>query len=181
MQPHHTPRQLESPRQRSRAYRYDWQVQSRVIAQRHFDRVLRHGWVGRLIDSLRGRSSALLCLADIQSPPPPSAEEILGLQTVPISQICGSEGRVHDFDRRFAPLHEHIRDRWVTLAAMRSEGHPLTPVELVQIGESYYILDGHHRISVACAFNDDTIEAHVTRWPAVVQIADCRLQVAELV
>ncbi|NNJ13433.1 hypothetical protein EKD04_024205 [Chloroflexales bacterium ZM16-3] len=146
-----------------------------MVVQRHFDRVLRHGWVARLIDSLLGRSSALLCLADIQAPPPPDAEEILGLQTVPLAQICGSEGRVHDFDRRFAPLHEHIRERWVTLAAMRNEGHPLTPVELVQVGDSYYILDGHHRISVARAFNDDTIESYVTRWPAAVQIPDSQI------
>ncbi len=165
MQPHHPPLDLESPQQRSRACRYSWQVQSRIIAQRNFDRALRHGWIDRLINSFRGHSSALLCLADVQAPPRPAAEELLGRQAVPLARIRGSEGRTQDFDRHFAPLHEHIRERWVSLAALRSEGHPLPPVELVQVGDSYYILDGHHRVSVAHAFNDEEIEAHVTRWP----------------
>ncbi|NTW97547.1 MAG: hypothetical protein HGB28_03255 [Oscillochloris sp.] len=169
MQPHPTcPDDRESPRQRSYACRYGWQIQSRIIAQRNFDRILRHGWIDRLIDAICGRSSALLCLADMQSPPPPDSEEILGIQMVPLARICGSEGRVHDFDRHFAPLHEHIRERWVSLAALRSEGHPLPPVDLVQVGADYYILDGHHRVSIAHAFNDDTIEARVTRWPAPI-------------
>lgn len=166
MQPHHTrPYDWETPRQRSRACRQGWQIQSRIIAQRQFERAMRHGWLDRLIDSLRGRSSTLACLDDLQ-PPPPELEEQIGVQMVPIGQIRGSEGRAHDFDLHFAPLHEHIRERWVSLAALRSEGHPLPPVELVQVGASYYVLDGHHRISVARAFGHDTIEAHVTRWPA---------------
>ncbi|NTW04257.1 MAG: hypothetical protein HGA19_23830 [Oscillochloris sp.] len=166
MQPHHTqPDDRENSRQRSRACRYGWQIQSRIIAQRRFDYAIRHGWIDRLIDALRGKRSTLLWLADTHQPSHPDSEEILGFQTVLLTQIRGSEGRAHDFDRHFAPLHEHIRERWVSLAALRCEGHPLPPVELVQVGESYYVLDGHHRISVACAFNDKVIDAHVTRWP----------------
>lgn len=166
MQPHYPyPDARENPRRRSHACHHSWQIQSLIVAQRQFDRVFHHGWVSRLIDSIRGRSSALLCLADLQSPPPPDSEQILGLQTVPLGKILGSEGRAHDFDRHFAPLHEHIRERWVSLAALRSEGHSLPPIELVQVGDDYYILDGHHRVSVARAFDDDTIEAYVTRWP----------------
>jgi hypothetical protein len=40
----------------------------------------------------------------------------------------------------------------------------LPPVALVQVGESYYCLDGHHRISVAHAFQQQDIEAKVTVW-----------------
>lgn len=167
MQPHHTPPgDTGHPRQRSRALHRSWQVQSRLLAQNNFDRILRHGWVDRLLDALRRRSASLLCLDDLGPPPSPEKEEFVGLQSVPLAQIRGSEGRAHDFDRHFAPLHEHIRERWVSLAALRSEGHPLPPVELVQVGDSYYVVDGHHRISVAHAFGEQAIEAYVTRWPA---------------
>lgn len=172
MQPHYTqPPDWDGQRQRSRACRQSWQIQSRIIAQRQFDHVLRHGWLARLIAALRGRSSALLSLADIQPPPAPALEESLGLRTVPIAQICGSEGRSQDFDCHFAPLGEHIRERWVSLAALRSEGHPLPPVELVQVGQSYFVIDGHHRISIARAFGQDAIDARVTRWPAAAALA----------
>ncbi|NTV62986.1 MAG: ParB N-terminal domain-containing protein [Oscillochloris sp.] len=166
MQPQLThPDDRESLRQWGCACRHSWQIQARIVAQRNFDRILRHGWVNRLRDAVRSRSSNLICLTDITPPAAPGSEQNLGLQSIPLTRICGSEGRAHDFDRHFAPLHEHIRERWVSLAALRSAGHALPPVDLVQIGERYFILDGHHRISIAHAFGDTTIEAYVTRWP----------------
>lgn len=166
MQSHLThPDDRESIRLFSRAYRSDWQTQAWVSAQRRFERALRYGWVKRLIDAVHGRSPALRCLADLHSPPAPGSAEFLGLQSVPLAMICGSEGRSHDFDRHFAPLHEHIRERWVGLAALRSAGHALPPVELVQVGNGYYVIDGHHRVSITRAFDDETIAAHITRWP----------------
>jgi hypothetical protein len=40
----------------------------------------------------------------------------------------------------------------------------LPPVALVQIGDFYFVLDGHHRISVAQAYGQRDIEARVTAW-----------------
>jgi len=175
MQTHLThPDDRESIRLFSHAYGSSWQTQAWISAQRHFERALRYGWVNRLIDTFRSRSPALLCLADLQAPPPPGAARFLGLQIVPLASILGSEGRSHDFDRHFAPLHEHIRERWVGLATLRSAGQPLPPVELVQVGQSYYVIDGHHRISIARAFDDETIDAHVTRWPDEIFREGCR-------
>jgi hypothetical protein len=37
-------------------------------------------------------------------------------------------------------------------------------VELIQIGEVYFVQDGHHRISVARALGQRTIEAQVVVW-----------------
>ena len=42
--------------------------------------------------------------------------------------------------------------------------HPA--VELVQIGEVYYVQDGHHRISVSRAFGQIAMDAEVTTWKA---------------
>jgi hypothetical protein len=40
----------------------------------------------------------------------------------------------------------------------------LPPVVLVQVGDVYFVRDGHHRISVARALGQLDIEAAVTVW-----------------
>jgi hypothetical protein len=87
-----------------------------------------------------------------------------GLHTVPIGQIRGSEGRCSDFDRDFHPLQDHSRGRWLRVARARDEDKVLPPVELVQVGDIYFVRDGHHRISVARALGQLDIEAEVTVW-----------------
>jgi hypothetical protein len=85
----------------------------------------------------------------------------IGQMTVPIQQIIGSENRVQDFDAHFYPRKAHIEERWVGIAKARLMGTPLPPVELVQVGEDYYVRDGHHRVSVAKALGEVYIEANV--------------------
>jgi hypothetical protein len=87
-----------------------------------------------------------------------------GIRTVPISKIRGSEGRSEDFDREFHPLRLHNQGRWLSVATARQRGVVLPPVELIQIGDIYFVRDGHHRISVAKAFGQEEIEAEVTVW-----------------
>jgi hypothetical protein len=41
---------------------------------------------------------------------------------------------------------------------------PLPPVELIQVGDVYFVRDGHHRISVARMMGQDSIDAEVTVW-----------------
>jgi hypothetical protein len=87
-----------------------------------------------------------------------------GGRTVPLDQIRGSEGRAGDFDRDFHPLRTHTRERWVGIAEARRQGKELPPVSLVQVGGVYFVRDGHHRVSVASAFGQRTVEARVSTW-----------------
>jgi hypothetical protein len=84
-----------------------------------------------------------------------------GVRIVPLSSIKGSEGRSSDFDCDFNPLHARTRDRWMSIAIARSQGDTLPLVELIQLGEDYFVRDGHHRISVAHAFSEEYIDAIV--------------------
>ena len=86
------------------------------------------------------------------------------LQFVPIEDIEGSEGRSRDFDAQFRPLRKHIQERWINIAIARTKGVQLPPVDLIQIGEKYFVRDGHHRISVARAQGQVVIDAMVTVW-----------------
>jgi len=81
-----------------------------------------------------------------------------------MAQIRGSEGRSREFDAYFRPLQTHTKHRWVNIAVAQQEGQPLPPVELIQIGDVYFVRDGHHRISVAHVLGQEEIEAEVTLW-----------------
>jgi hypothetical protein len=84
-----------------------------------------------------------------------------GLKSVPVDKIQGSEGRSKDFDAWFRPLGSHNRYRWQRVAEAREKGIALPPVELIQVGEVYYVRDGHHRISVARMLDEAYVEAVV--------------------
>jgi hypothetical protein len=50
------------------------------------------------------------------------------------------------------------------VAKARLKGVTLPPVELIQVGDVYFVRDGHHRISVARAFGQEHVDAEVTVW-----------------
>ena len=72
--------------------------------------------------------------------------------------------RSGDFDNRFHPLDDRIRDRWVSIAMARKQNIPLAAVELIQVGDRYFIKDGHHRISVARALGETAVDAEIVIW-----------------
>lgn len=93
-----------------------------------------------------------------------NGRRLSGIQLIPLNQIRGSEGRNHDFDTAFRPRQAHTLDRWVHIAVAHAQGISLPPVDLIQVGHTYYVRDGHHRISVAHARGQAEIEAQLSRW-----------------
>ena len=122
------------------------------------------GRLGKVIARLTGRSTSLVNLETLKAQNRVSGRRHVGLRSVPLSQIRGSEGRSQDFDCRFNPLRDHTQQRWVSVMLARCQGVPLPPVELIQIGAAYFVRDGHHRIAVARALNESCIDAEVTAW-----------------
>src|ERR1700727_4071181 len=90
------------------------------------------------------------------------AERRIGLKVVALDAIVGSVDRARDFDRSFRPTSGRVRSRWEHIAAMMRRGEPLPPVDLLRIGEIYFVRDGHHRVSVARALGWNDINAYVT-------------------
>jgi hypothetical protein len=117
---------------------------------------------GLLWSTLTRRSRSLLALDEIEVTG--DVHRDAGLRLVPISQIRGSESRSSDFDRDFNPLQDHNKRRWLSVAAARRRGKTLPPVKLVQVGDVYFVRDGHHRISVARALGQRSIQARVLVW-----------------
>lgn len=122
----------------------------RSTVERAWSALRRQGW--RLVD------------LNVITPNQVHGRRYAGIQSVAISQIRGSMGRTGDFDRSFHPLDDRLRSRWTSIAMARSQYIALPPVSLVQVGNLYFVEDGHHRISVARALGESAIDAEVTVW-----------------
>lgn len=110
------------------------------------------------------RSRYLHTLPEVEATCSINARHDVGVQTVTINQIRGSGGRSKDFDRNFNLLRSHNKGRWLRVAEAQQQGTTLPLVDLIQVGDIYFVSDGHHRISVARAFGQREMEARVTVW-----------------
>lgn len=86
-----------------------------------------------------------------------------GVRDIPLDRIVGSAGtaKTRDFDPAFLPTSRRLRHRWARVYTAMVEGE-IPPIDVYQLGDSYYVIDGHHRVSVARSLGRDTIAAHVT-------------------
>ncbi|NIH85401.1 ParB N-terminal domain-containing protein [Amycolatopsis granulosa] len=90
------------------------------------------------------------------------SERRIGLRVIPLSSIVGSVDRGRDFDRRFRPTSGRVRERWERLALAARRGESIPPIEVYRVGDLHFVIDGHHRVSVAYALGLTTIDAMVT-------------------
>lgn len=113
---------------------------------------------------LTRQRDTLLDLDTVSNGCPVFAQHYAGLQAVPVKRILGSEGRCDDFDRCFRLRRSHTEKRWLGIAMAWLNGVELPPVDLIQIGNVYFVRDGHHRVSVLRALGQIDIDATVTIW-----------------
>jgi hypothetical protein len=57
-----------------------------------------------------------------------------------------------------------VGQRWKRIDRAFQRGEDLPPVELYEIGDSYFVVDGHHRVSVARYHEVPTVEAAVAEF-----------------
>ena len=139
------------------------QVATRILYEEF--RQLRNKAVRRKLFSLLfGRRHRLINLGEVQKRVKVDTRAHGGIKLVPVEKIRGSINRCHDFDADFRPLQEYTKERWVNIALAYSRDEGLPPVELVDLDDTYFVIDGHHRISVAKMLGQREIEAEVTVW-----------------
>lgn len=104
-----------------------------------------------------------------------------GVQTVLVEKIAGSLNRYHQFDRAFLPLQDKLAERWQRINRAFYEDISLPPVVLYKVGEVYFVVDGHHRVSVAREQGQLYIDAEVRECSTAVNItADIRPEDLEI-
>lgn len=137
----------------------------RVDAESDFLRARRHQVLSGLAARLRNDADDVvqsMSFDDVVEALGRRAENYLGTKVIPLDAIVGSVDKVKDFDRRFRPTSARSRERWERLARASRTGEVIPPIDVYQVGDYYFVSDGHHRVSVARAMGVDLIEARVT-------------------
>jgi hypothetical protein len=149
------------------------------LEETDFQQARRRALWNELLTFLRRRPNRLLSWAEVEEKLGVQGFMERGMHQVPVEQIVGSVGRSRDFDRTFMPANDALATRWRSIDRAYYQGGSLPPVELYQVGEVYFCLDGHHRVSVARQKGLEFITAHVIEVQTRVPVGD-RLDAREL-
>jgi hypothetical protein len=93
-----------------------------------------------------------------------------GVKTIRVDQIVGSLNRYHEFDRAFLPKDDQLARRWQNVDRAFYQEVNLPPVVLYKVGQVYFVVDGHHRVSVAREQGQTFIDAEVRECATRVNI-----------
>jgi hypothetical protein len=120
--------------------------------------------------ALRHRRGAnLLELEDVERRLRPFARRYLGIRAIPLEHVVGTEGRAAAFTRDFEPRLAFSRDRLRSLASAYPDGG-FPPIVAVKLGDTYFVIDGHHRVALARRHGGETIDADVTEFVSRVPL-----------
>ena len=131
------------------------------MARSDFGRLRTRETITRIVSLLRAQRNEMLSLGDVRSLLRPDSETYRGMQTIALARIVGSEGRYRDFNRAFLPKHDKLMRRWVSVDVAHYKDVQLPPIKVFEIGGSYFVRDGNHRVSVAKAQGAEFIDAEV--------------------
>jgi hypothetical protein len=129
--------------------------------QADFARARSWAFLNDILGFLSGRPKRLLSYDEVKEKLHIGGPIHRGLRTVEIARIVGSVNRYADFDRAFLPTHNRIANRWQNIDRAFYEDISLPPVVLYKVGDVYFVVDGHHRVSVARQQGQEFIEAEV--------------------
>ena len=114
--------------------------------------------------------ASLISFSDIKKLLKPKNESYIGIKTVPVSSIVGSEDRYKDFDREFFPKNLHLRSRWESIDEVHKKDIILPPISLYEVGGLYFVRDGNHRVSVAKSRGTEFIDAEVVSLQSEIKL-----------
>ncbi|HSM57420.1 MAG TPA: ParB/RepB/Spo0J family partition protein, partial [Candidatus Sulfomarinibacteraceae bacterium] len=131
-------------------------------AKRDFRRARQLGALESAVGQLRGKSTRLLGYGEVSEQLGVGEATPRGLQQVPLDAIVGSVGRYSDFTRSFLPRRKTGQERWARVRAAFDSVEEMPPIVVYRLGDSYFVLDGNHRVSVAHILGATHIPAYVT-------------------
>jgi hypothetical protein len=111
----------------------------------------------------------------------------IGLRSVPLDRIVGTMRHPSQNTADFLPLPKlrgpNWRGRWQRITRAMERLETLPPVELVQVGEDYYVVDGHNRVAAALQAGGVEVDADVTQLliPGVTQPGQARFDASSLI
>jgi hypothetical protein len=137
----------------------------RADVENDFQRARRRQVLARLSQRLRREPddvNLILPFDEVVAALGMTGERKLGLQVIKLDTVVGTVDSTRDFDRRFRPTTGRVRERWERLALAQRRGESIPPIDVYRIGDLHFVVDGHHRVSIALAMGQKTIDAYVT-------------------
>jgi hypothetical protein len=123
-----------------------------------------------IVAALRGERNTLLDYDEVKDKLRIGGPIYRGMQTVRVDQILGSLNRYQEFDRVFLPRQDQTAERWQSVNRAFYKDISLPPVVLYKVGEIYFVVDGHHRVSVARRQGQEFIDAEVRECSTRVHV-----------
>ena len=140
----------------------DFVPPSRQGAIKDFHRARLRAALERILARFTGRSADLLSYDEVAEQLQIVGRAEQGLRQIPVAAIVGSVGRYNDFSRTFLPRLKSDRERWVGVKTAVAHISELPAIDVYQIGDAYFVLDGNHRVSIARRDGLEFIDARVT-------------------
>jgi hypothetical protein len=98
-------------------------------------------------------------------------QSYVGIRAIPLKAIVGTTGRGSDFDKNFLPRRSDIKERWTRIERAFPEGG-WPPIVVYKVGNSYFVVDGHHRVAIARQRRNEFIDAEVTELRTRYELPD---------
>lgn len=138
-----------------------------IKSDAEFNSAKTKGFWQTLFDRIRGQRIHLLPFSEAVEDFNADLTVDRGLQDIPLAAIVGSVGRSEDYTWNFLPRSGDYssRERWRKIYTLVTVGSGVPAIELYKVDDCYFVIDGHHRISVAKHLGWHTIQAHVTELP----------------
>ena len=131
-----------------------------------FTRARRRARLRALVARIRREhtSNRLLSFDDVRREHAANNRLHRGTRVVEVEEIVGSVGRWDEFDRSFLPARASVGHKWKRIDRAFHRTEDLPPVMLYKLEEAYFVVDGHHRVSVARYHDVPTVEAAVVEF-----------------
>ncbi len=136
----------------------------RIRAIQDFDSARARAFWRNLRTILTGRADRLRSIEPLMRAAGLEGRSFGGVHEIPVDEIVGSVApnpKTSDFDPGFLPLNRRMRERWTRIYQAMVEGDELPPIDVYKVDDRYYVIDGHHRVSVARRLGRPTINARV--------------------
>ena len=111
----------------------------------------------------------------------------VGLRSVPLDRIVGTMRHPSQNTADFLPLPRlrgaNWSGRWQRITRAMDRLETLPPADLVQVGDEYYVVDGHNRVAAARRAGGLEIDADVTQLliAGVAQPGQARFDASSLI
>ena len=126
-----------------------------------FERARNKATMQSLVGWLTGKNYNLVDYGKVRSRLASTINQLPVQKEIPIKAIIGSVSRGSDFSRTFLPRFDSDKSRWTNVKIANDSADGVPPIDVYQIGDVYFVLDGHHRISVMKQLGAEYILANV--------------------